>query len=370
VPVQKIVAASGQANGSLVLVVSRYNMDGSADTSFNGNGVLVTNIAGDMHGMAVQSDGKILLAASTTGATVVRVNTDGTLDTSFGSGGIATISPARRSAADGFAVTPQSDGKIVLAGDTGGTPTIWRFTTDGKLDTTFGSGGAATILNVNSPRALALQNMNGQQMIVVAGFTSTATKGKNIHDVFAVGRLTSSGQVDTTFGSGGSVLHDFAGHTSLIMGLAIDSTNRIVAAGYADLTGTTGGTHVAVARYNTDGSADSGFGTNGYSTFAMLPNSSYGWSVALQADGKIVVGGFSTPSSGPTQMVVARLITSGAPDGNFGTGGYAIVDFSPLGYTGGYGYAVLVQPDGKVVVAGTVTAGTGAGGVALARYWP
>ena len=161
-----------------------------------------------------------------------------------------------------------------------------------------------------------------------------------------------------------------AGHTSLIMGLAIDASNRIVAAGYADLTGTTGGTHVAVARYNSDGSADSGFGTNGYSTFAMLPNGSDGWSVALQADGKIVVGGFSTPSSGPTQMAVARLITTGAPDGNFGTGGYAIVDFSPFGDTGGDGYAVLVQPDGKIVVAGAATVGPSGGGVALARYWP
>ena len=370
VPVQKIVVDGGgfQPNGSPISVVLRYNLDGTLDTSFNGSGV--ASLSGLVYGMAVQSDGKIVVAVDLPGnaAGVERLNTDGSLDASFGSGGIVSLTPSSsKNFVSAHGIVVQSDGNIVLVGNVVGTATVWRFTTSGKLDTTFGSGGSAAI-SVGSPRAVAMQNVtvNGsaQPMIVIAGFSTVTLKGKS-HDELAVTRLTSSGRTDTSFGSAGLVAKDF-GFSSLFMGLAIDSTNRIVAAGYAS---PGSGDEAVVAHYNVDGSVDSGFGTNGYS-FVTTLSKTQGWALALQADGKTLVGGTSWTSTGNPEMSVARLTTTGAPDGNFGSGGYSWADFSALGYPKGYGYGVLMQPDGKIVLAGSPAAGTGSGPIGLARYWP
>jgi len=217
------------------------------------------------------------------------------------------------------------------------------------------------------PRAVVLQNVtvNGNvEQMIVAGANATLGKGKNTENVFAVVRLTPSGRMDTTFGSGGVTSSNFPG---LILALAIDSLNSIVAVGEAN---TTGVYLVAAARYSVNGSADTSFGSNGYTSFPILTNS-HGYAVALQSDGKIVIGGPATNTGTPLQMFVARLTTTGALDGNFGTSGYAIPNFSSYGYNEGSGDAVLVQPaDGKIILGGLEVLDPNPNVAALARYWP
>lgn len=371
VPVQKIVAAVQVSGSSSYFAVARYNMDGSLDTTFNGSGLFVTNVIGYIYAVAVQSDGKILLGgnAIAVGVTLVRVNTDGSLDTSFGSGGMTVIPNPKKSSVGMKGMQVQNDAKIVVGGNLGSVGTVWRFMPNGTSDTTFGSGGAASISfgsgSTMFPRAVSLQNVtvNGtvEQMIVTCG-SVVLGNGKNQHSVFALLRLTPSGQVDMTFGSGGVISTNFPG---LPLALTIDSSNRIVAVGEAN---TTGAYVVAAARYNANGSADTSFGSNGYTSFPILTNS-HGYAVALQSDDKIVIGGPATNTGSPLQMFVARLTTTGVLDGNFGTGGYAIPNFSSFGDNEGVGYAVLVQPaDGKIVLGGGVAPSPS--GVGLARYWP
>jgi len=370
VVVQKIVTAVQVSGSSTLFAVTRYNMDGSLDATFNGNGILVTNVSGFIYGLAVQSDGKILIMGEAAGVTLLRLNTDGSLDTSFGSGGMVNIPTTKKVSAGARAIQVQTDGKIVVAGNLGSMGTVWRFTTDGKLDTSFGSGGAASISFGNGstlwPRAVALQNVtvngNVEQMIVAASNT-TIGKGNNTSAIFAAVRLTPSGRMDTSFGAGGVTSSNFPG---LILALAIDSSNRIVAVGEANTTGTY---VVAAARYSVNGGADASFGSNGYTSFPILTNS-HGYAVATQSDGKTFIGGPTTNIGTPDQMFVARLTTTGALDGNFGTGGYAMPNFSSFGYNTGYGYALLLQPDGKIVLGGAATVGPSASGIGLARYLP
>lgn len=212
-------------------------------------------------------------------------------------------------------------------------------------------------------RAVGLQNVtvNGtvEQMILICGAVGLGN-GKNQHSVFALLRLTPSGQVDPTFGGGGVISSTFPG---IPFALTIDSSNRIVAVGGAN-------NLAAAARYNVNGTADTSFGSNGYTSFSVLPNGSGGNAVALQSDSKIVIGGDTDSSAGLDQIFVARSTTAGALDGNFGTGGYAVPDFSSFGDNKGCGYAVLVQPDGKIVLAGCGAVGPNTSSVALARYWP
>lgn len=370
--VQFIVAAVQLQGPSTVFGVARYNMNGTLDSTFNGSGI-VTNVSGYIYGLAVQSDGKILICGDSGGGTLLRLNTDGSPDTSFGSAGQVLIPNSKKSGSVGTkGIQVQNDGKIVVGGNVGSVGVIWRFLTNGALDSTFGSGGMASIQfgsgSTFLPRAIALQpatipNGTAEQMIV-AGANTTIGKGKSSEGVFAVVRLTPSGQMDTTFGSGGVTSNNFPG---IIFALTIDSSSRIVAVGEE---GFPNGL-VAAARYSTNGNADTSFGSNGYTSFPVLSGSSEGYAVALQSDGKIVIGGPASNAGNPDQMFVARLTTAGGLDGNFGTGGYAIPSFSSLGYNEGFGYAVLVQPaDGKIVLGGTAVLDPNPEVMALARYMP
>jgi len=377
----KIVAATqAYSNGNPVYAVIRYNLDGSLDTSFNGTGIVVSNVGGYVQGLAVGNDGKILVVGF---ATLVRFNTDGSLDSSFGSGGVVSIPVARNSNPAAFAVAIQNDNKIVVAGSTNGM-TAWRFNANGSVDTTFGAGGAITLSfgKTATSRALALTlqsitvNDITEQRIVLGGWANSGTKPTKSsgYDNFALARLTAVGQLDTSFGSSGEVVRDFAGYTDVVRGLAIDPQNRIVAAGYADLTGSPsgGGSEFAVARYNADGSADLNFGSSGAVTLRILAGDNYGRAVALQPDGNIVVAGFAYTSANKTSyMTVARFTTAGARDVTFGSNGLVTTDFASFGAVGAVGYGLVLQSDGKILVGGEaeLTIFPATYEVGLARYF-
>jgi len=333
--------------------VARYNTDGSLDSTF-GSGGTVTTVIGDdsvANAVALQSDGKIVVAGNSQWATqritVVRYNADGSLDNTFGSGGIITLELSDLDSAEDVVVQP--DGKTVVAGQQTSVAdfnvffTLVRFNVDGSLDSTFGTGGVFSVPQTETaaPRFANAVALQPDGKIVAAGLGFDEGPTSNI----TVVRCNSNGSLDSTFGSGGIVFTNISDdQRDTANDLAIQPDGRIVVAGTS-----TDGTNsvVVLARYNTDGSPDTSFGTNGV-VAPPITEGDIGTSsgVALQTDGKIVVSQARDFFIGT--FTVSRYQANGSPDTTFGSGGSVTV---PLGEFAGAA-AVAVQADGKIVAAG------------------
>jgi uncharacterized delta-60 repeat protein len=277
--------------------------DGDLDKSFGAGGKVVTDFFGsedEATSVAIQSDGKIIAVGSTrkplAGANrdfaLARYNTDGSLDTTFGSGGkVATDFFGRDDFA--LAVAIQQDGKIVATGkhfkvgsdarSTGYCFATARHNSDGSLDTSFGSGGKVTG-DLGQADAIAIQ---GDGKIVVAGWGITDSQFPA--SAFMLSRYNSDGSLDTSFAGSGKVLTDFFPGSSFTSGnnarvVAIQADGKIVAAGSA-FNYVAKRVDYAIARYNNDGSLDTGFGSGGEVTTPILDGSS-AMAVAIHSDGK------------------------------------------------------------------------------------
>ena len=386
----KIVAAGVSSfNGPGDFALARYNMNGSLDDgsladsnpldSFGTGGKVTTNFTSDPFNtssdqatsVAIQSDGKIVAAGGTSfnapnEFALARYNMNGSLDGTFGTGGEVTTDftsgPLRNfSQANGVAI--QSNGKIVAAG-TASTPSeafaLARYNTNGSLDTTFGTGGEVTTRVQSAVSAIA-QSMALQSdgKIVVAGSTGSGD--------FALARYKTDGSLDTTFGTGGRVTTDF-GSFDQASSVAIQSDGKIVVVG-------TSNADFALARYNTNGSLDTGFGIGGKVTTDFASTTDQANSVAIQSDGKIVVvGDLFNFSNGTSDFALARYNKNGSVDTSFGQGGKLVTGFASNGFnTNDVAQGVAIQGDGKIVVVGTASGFTGSGfgsDIALARYNP
>ncbi len=284
---QMITAGSGD-NGCFI--VERYNADGSLDDKFGTNGIVVTPIGrGAMNyvnGLALQADGSIIQAGTAivnsqgdTGFALVRYMPDGSLDTSFGTNGIVlTNLGSTTTAAYGIAV--QLDGKILATGTDNNNFAVARYNNDGSLDDTFGTNGiVTTAIGVATDSVAYGATLQNDDTIVVTGTDGTH---------FVVVRYMPDGSLDTTFGSGGIVVTPIGMQASAYCP-TIQTDGAIIAAGIALLNG--GQQSFALARYLTDGSLDTTFGTNGIVT-TQLPSGMFlaANSVTVQANGKVVVG--------------------------------------------------------------------------------
>ncbi len=329
------------------------------------------------HAMTLQSDGKIVVAGFTTGFKlfIARYTTTGTLDSSFGTNGSTLTGLGDNTNTQANAVTLQPDGKIVVAGfahvTTGGAAiqlAVARYTTTGILDTTFGTGGSTlTPLGDDGTNTQAnAVTLQPDGKIVVAGFAKTSA-GPTVNQL-CIARYTTDGALDTTFGTGGSTLTPLGdGANTVANAMALQSDGKVVVTGSAHVTVGGAATQLAVARYTTDGALDLSFGTGG-SILTSLGDgtNTLANAMALQSDGKIVVTGSAhvTVGGAATQLAVARYTTDGALDPTFGTGGSTLTSLGNGTTT--QANAVTLQPDGKIVVTGSAT--TPATQLALARY--
>jgi uncharacterized delta-60 repeat protein len=225
----------------------------------------------------------------------------------------------------------------------------------GDLDGIFGTGGTVTTDfagNGDEARAVALQP-DGK--IVAAG----GALGASVD--FALARYRPDGTLDTAFGTGGKVTTDF-GSGEQAYAVAVQPDGKIVAAGGA-VTG------FELARYNADGSLDGTFGAGGKVTtrFGLGLPFTRAHAIVLQPDGKIVVAGTAT-SATVGDFGLARYNPDGTLDASFGAGGKVTTDIRGTD-SSDFAWAVTLQPDGKLVVAGS-TAGPTGDAFALARYTP
>jgi len=349
----KIVVAGEARNGfnNSDFAVVRYNTDGSLDTSFGQGGKVTTAIgsADDVAlSVALQPDGKIVVAGvSDNGSNfdfaIARYNMDGSLDTNFGTGGKVTTEVGYRYAI-AFSVAIQSDGKIVVAG---GLPSgesyaaLVRYNADGTLDTNFGTDGKVT-------QYLGPVGIGSFLSVALHSDGKIVVAGYSYNNVdydFALARYDTDGSLDTTFGTDGNVITAIDDDEKAYS-VALQSDGKIVVAGQRSNSG--GNFDFALVRHNTDGSLDTNFGTGGKVTTEVGSYDDYAHSVALQPDGKIVVAGFSDNGSN-FDFAIARYNMDGSLDTSFGTGGKVTTE---VGSYDDYAYSVALQPDGKIVVAG------------------
>jgi uncharacterized delta-60 repeat protein len=318
--------------------VSRYHLTadvGAADQTFNynvvGNGLDNGVLANKS--LAVQPDGKILVGGDFTtydGSAapdyLLRLNTDGTLDTGFNSGG---------SGPNGVIHTIglQSDGKIIIGGSftqyngVDVPDRLIRLNTDGSWDSSFNSGGAGLD---NVVRTLKVQPDDK----VVIGGDFTTYNGVAVPQFLV--RVTASGAVDSGFNSGGAGL-DNSAYT-----FGMQSDDKIIVGG---LFTQYNGVDVpdGLIRLNTNGSWDSAFnsGGSGFGTFNEI------FSVAVQSDDQVVVGGnFTTYNGAAVPARLVRVSASGAIDAGFNTGGAG---------ASAKIWQVVIQSDGKIVIGGDFT---------------
>ncbi|MCP3879389.1 MAG: hypothetical protein GY701_13515, partial [Sulfitobacter sp.] len=341
--------------------LTRYNTDGSLDTTFGGgDGILTTAIgSGDDRAkdVTVQSDGKILVTGLSHNGTdwdfaLTRYNSDGTLDTSFGGGdGILTTAIG---AGDDLAasVTMQSDGKIQVSGssDNGSDKdlALVRYNTDGSLDTSFDGDGILTTAFGSANdfgNSVAVQS-DGK--ILVAG---TSFDGSDWD--FSLARYNTDGSLDTSFDGDGKLTTGFAGDDASSLDLSVQGDGKILLAGYINI----GGNYdFALARYNTDGSLDTSFDGDGVLTTAVGSGADFGHSLAVQSDGKILVAGRSHNGS-DDDFALVRYDTDGSLDTTFGGGDGMVTTAIGAGDDNG-GQGLSVQSDGKIVVVGRSHNGT------------
>jgi uncharacterized delta-60 repeat protein len=302
--VEKIVAVGkGYSSGkpANAWAVARYNLDGTLDTAFNRTGIVLVNSGGgtggneEAYAVAIDGNGKIdVVGASMPGSlrdfTLMRFNANGSLDTTLGKNGIVTTQIGNiASFAQALAIQP--NGEIVVAGlsydGSEDAMAAVRYTARGLLDSSFGTNGiVAGLIPANGASA-------GAGNVLVLGSGEIILGGFSHNTVLTLAGLTSTGQLDTSFGSSG-----FAFDTALGAGgsLGLGSNGDLMVAGITSVPHDSSGNVVqyqepAVAAFLPGGALDTSFGTNGIA-IADFGNIEVGASaLTVQSDGKIVVAG-------------------------------------------------------------------------------
>ena len=334
---------------------------GQLDTSFGIDGKVTTNFTGGhdpASSIAIQDDGKVVAVGTAnyrgTDAkfALARYESTGILDPTFGGNG--KVLTNFTGAWDGaFSVAIQSDGRIVVVGEAGGSGPVEtagarfalaRYDTEGALDATFGGDGKVTT-NLSSGAdfgfGVAIQAEDGK--IVVTG--RAGGSGGRI----ALVRYNANGSLDATFGDNGKVTTNLTRRDDRADDLAIQADGRIVVAGTANYF--SNGARFALVRYDPDGSRDKTFSADGIVTTDVTPTFDGAFGVAIQpTDGKILAAG-QAGGGDAGRIGLVRYETNGALDDTFGGDGKVTTNF-----TAALDYAddVAIQPDGRIIAAGAI----------------
>jgi uncharacterized delta-60 repeat protein len=405
-------AAAGRSTGAILVKAqaAAASTPGSLDPTF-GNGGKVLTPGGGATDAILQPNGDIIASG---GFGVARFLPTGKLDTTFGTGGLASAGFAGGQSGTGVALQP--DGKIIWVGSqgnpsfpAGGTFSfaVARFTANGTLDTSFGTGGHASV-EFFAPPMQGAQEFAGAVLVQPDGKILVAGSARQGQIRFApiqgaLARFTANGTLDTSFGTGGTILSsnmpdgitalglDAAGHIFTLPTHAEFSPTGQADTGvtpapitasshggssvflpsgqFVQATGVTVAKHdvdVQVQRFNADGSTASASPAFDYSGAPGLDQAiDSAGAVAIQANGQAVAGGAHFLSTSPFGL--ARVNPDGTLDTGFGSSGALTTTFNGNEAV----EALLIQPDGKIIAAGfSDNNTTGQSFIALARYNP
>jgi uncharacterized delta-60 repeat protein len=349
----KILVCGGipSSTGFPIAAIARYNTDGSVDTTFGTSGIATSLTLGVPMSIALQTDGKIVVAGPAGGLelNVARFTSTGTLDTTFGTNGIFTTGLNFNAGAPFATLVIQSDGKILFADGV-----LLRLTSEGQLDNTFGTAGEASVVD-RSAAGLALLS-NGK--ILVASSSGL------------VSRYKSNGTLDTSFGINGQLPSNTSPNAVILLSTGDFLVNGTLTSSLTTVGGlTTTTTGFAVSRYLSSGITDATFATHG-GVVTPIPAFTAVAASGLQLEptgGDIVTLGIASTTS--QVFALARYTSSGQLDTTFGTNGTVTTSFSTTSLSAP---GLAIQSDGKIVaVAGfttTVPHGEFDTGFKLVRY--
>jgi uncharacterized delta-60 repeat protein len=354
-PDGKIVVAGeagyGEPTGSFFL--RRYNTDGTVDISFGDSGNVISYFGFSEQGiyaLAVTQDNKIVAAGFCNdlglNICIARYLPDGSLDDTFGKNGVVNSDLGGWEWARGMVLQP--DGKILITGRVSpiGDFVVVRYTENGSLDSCFGTNGR-TITDLGADDQSGCIALQPDGKIIVGGYQVSIGGGFN--NQFALVRYTTDGVLDEGFGNKGIVLQNFTDYADVINSIALQSDGKIIACGQVNGSYDYQHEYMAAARFNTNGSLDESFGKSGLVKAVFPRFATYGNSVEVQNDNKILLGGFTYQSEGDSSdFALARYNNNGTPDNSFGTNGQVVTDFG----LPDEGVSLLLQADGKIVFAG------------------
>lgn len=367
-------AIARQPDGKLILAgtcfsgdaaqfcVVRRNADGSQDSSFGSNafnipGAMLFGVSSGIDepsAIALQPDGKIIIAGTCIAFNIrsfcfLRMTPNGFADGSFGaSGRINQVVGAGDAAVR--AVLIQPDGKYVLAGTcfdgTFNTLCAARFLPNGAFDNSFGNQGRRFFSVTSDARGFAAA-LRGDGRILIAGSCNNGAS-------MCVGRLTASGNIDGSFAqvdelipTNGIAIASSGGNDSA-NSIAIQPDGKIVLGGSCPLNGQSA---FCATRLDANGFPDGDFGMLGapdrIARFSLGTTNAVASAVALQNDGRILLVGSCLGAT--SDFCLLRLNDNGSADQGFGS--FGVVKTNVID-AGDFGYATLIQPDGKIVVAG------------------
>ena len=255
---------AGSECGSGCTRVERYTKWGVLDTTFGTGGATSLNVAWAPSAVAIQSDQKILLAGGTN--SILRLKSNGTADTTYGPNGVSTTNPGMNIRA----LEMLSSGKVLAGGETwNGTSwdfALFRFNTNGKLDTTFGTKGRTSVDFAGKLDIVSDLTVDASGKILVSGeaiYVDTTPYPKGFDAVMI--RLKSDGKLDTTFGSGGKTaplnLGDLQDYFAAV---SVQSNGKIVLTGESRLAGNNANANILTARYNANGTLDTSYQGTGW----------------------------------------------------------------------------------------------------------
>ncbi|MBK8500405.1 MAG: T9SS type A sorting domain-containing protein [Flavobacteriales bacterium] len=368
-PDGRILLAGGSHQGNGVkFALARLMPDGSLDASFGTNGRATSQVGSppslddSFYALALQPDGKIVAVGRTFSngvgyrAAVLRYNSNGTLDASFSGDGIQVDDLGAGNDDSYYGVAVQPDGRIVAAGIAKGTVdydvVVARYTTSGALDASFSSDGYAImdIGNVDNRASAMVLQPDGS--IVIAGEHGPPS----VDCDFLLARFTPTGGLDPNFGTNGVVISAFSTSTDWAYALALQPDGRLVASG---LVANGAQVNLALARYEADGDLDPTFDGDGLAlnTYSAV---GYARSVAVLPDGRIAAGGNAS-----SLFMAVMYNANGTPDTGFSADGVV----TPITGSSAFAYAVAVQSDGKLLLAGQANYGATANNFVVARYY-
>lgn len=343
-----VVGGFGQSGTNRHFLVLRYNADGTLDSSFTGDGIATVDFGqqyNECWGLAIQTNGAILAGGVTFTGTysfaLARLTTTGGLDSSFDGDGKVTLSSTFGQRAT---VALQSDGKVLMAGSLNTRFCLARYNTNGTLDTTFDVDGVLTTTIAGSTGsgalAVAVQPaVSGQpERIVAAGWALVGSRR------FAVARYNLNGALDTTFDADGMQTHGM-GTTANEANAVLVQGEKITVAGFSR---SGGESWASIARFNLNGSLDGTFAVDYVPFWAAVPLGNVGFGLADQAGNTVLVGHGMSHSLNRDLMIL-RFLTNGTFDPSFDGDGIRLQDVTDVAATLG---GAALQADGRIVVAG------------------
>ncbi|MBE7553450.1 MAG: hypothetical protein HS126_20460 [Anaerolineales bacterium] len=363
----KIVIA-GQSSSLGFFLLARYKSNGELDNTFGQGGIVTTTIPNFYlvgKGLAIQTDGKIVVVGGALGRreafALARYNSNGELDNTFGRGGIVTTTIHGTSL---FAneVALQTDGKIVVVGSSATNEdddylelvAVARYKNNGALDSTFGPGGivTTTIPGPNAEGEAIVLQPDGKIVVVGVDWSNSSSS--------FLARWKTDGKLDNTFDQDGVIT--IPGFFGAANDVVIQVDGKILV----------GSSAFALARYRPQGDLDNDFGHGGIvtTTFDTPSGEGSGSAIAIQPDGRIIVAGtayyqFDDPYYELDAIALARYDVNGKLDRSFNNTGIVTTTLSS-GKWGVWATDVVIQPDRKIVVAGSF--GIEGDGIVLARY--